>query len=91
MSDKTIGRLYSRKNGWENGLPIKVFHSDIIKKLPNLETFNLDGKNSITLINFLIKNNLIEEYSDLYNNCKKYSCWYFYYGEMKELTSQESL
>lgn len=88
MEVARIGRLYSRKNGWENGLPIKVFHSEIISKLPNID---FEGKNSISIINYLIKNNLVEEYNDLYNNCKKYSSWYFYYGEMKELTSQESL
>ena len=36
------------------------------------------------------KNNLAEKHGKLYKLCKTFSSWYFYYGEMKEITAYEN-
>jgi hypothetical protein len=36
------------------------------------------------------KNNLAEKHEKLYRLCKTFSSWYFYYGEMKEITAYEN-
>jgi len=88
--DTKVGRLYSRKNGWENGVQIKCFHSDIIDHIPPLEDIDLQGKSSFEIINYLVKKDKVDEFNELYRNCQKYSSWYFYYGEFTEIFSQES-
>lgn len=85
--DKKIGRLYSRKNGWSEGNQIKCFHSPLIEKLPDID---LNEKNGLNILNYLHKNNLATTFVELYNICKIYSNWYFYYGEMVEINAQES-
>jgi len=90
MNDKSKGRLYSRKNGWENGQPIKCFHSLLIDKLPRVEDIDMNGKNGFYILNYLTKNNLGSEYTELFNNCKVYNNWYFYYGDNIEIFSQDS-
>ncbi len=85
--DNTIGRLYSRKNGWSEGEKIKCFHSSLMNKLPNID---LSGKNGLFILNYLHKNNLASTYSELYSNCKIYSNWYFYYGEIIEISCNDS-
>ena len=79
-----IGRLYSRKNGWKESETIKCFHSSLMENLP--EDYDMQEKSGITILNYLHKNNLQQKYEELYNNCKTYSNWYFYYGELVEIT-----
>lgn len=85
--ENKVGRFYSRKNGWDNGVPIKCFHSQIINKLPNVD---IQGKNGLSILNYLTKTSLTNDYLDLVNLCKTYNNWYFYYGDLIDIYSQES-
>jgi hypothetical protein len=91
----TCGRFYSRKQGWcgkkifntkEN--LVKYYNSGIIDKLPNI---NLDDKDGKYISNYLKKNNLENEYKELYINSMIYINWYFYYNDNIEIFSSESL
>ena len=84
-----IGRLYSRLCGWENGQPVKFYNSEIIEVFSK-EICNIDGKTGSFITKYIDKNNLSEEYEKLYKLCKTFSSWYFYYGEMKEITAYEN-
>jgi hypothetical protein len=84
-----IGRLYSRLCGWENGLPVKFYNSEIIEVFPK-EVCNIDGKTGSFIAKYMDKNNLSEKHEKLYKLCKTFSSWYFYYGEMKEITAYEN-
>jgi hypothetical protein len=91
----TYGRFYSRRQGWcgkeisnskENC--VKYYNSGIIDKLPNI---NLDDKDGKYISNYLKKNNLENEYKELYMNGMIYINWYFYYNDNIEIFSLESL
>ena len=84
-----IGRLYSRICGWENGTPVKYFYSAIMTVFP-IKLCDIDGKNATYIIKFMDNLDIKHEYPDAYNLCKKYTSWYFYYGENKEITSIEN-
>ena len=91
----TCGRFYSRRQGWcgkdifntkENC--VKYFYSSMIDKLPNINLYDKDGK---YISNYLRKNNLENEYKELYTNSMIYTNWYFYYNDNIEIFSSESL
>ena len=84
-----IGRLYSRICGWQNGAPVKFYHSAIITVFPK-QKCDIDGKNGTYIIKYMDKIGISDEYSDAYNICKTYPSWYFYYGEIKNITSFEN-
>lgn len=81
-----IGRLYSRICGWENGVPVKSYNSAIIAVLPK-DVCDIDGKTGGYIIKYMDKVGISQEYLDAYELCKIYPSWYFYYGEMKTITS----
>jgi hypothetical protein len=89
-----IGRFYSRKQGWyteqitDNENRVKYFNSGLINKLPNIDLHDKNGK---YISNYLIKNNLQNEFKELYLNSKIYFNWYFYYQDNIEIFSSESL
>ena len=100
----TIGRFYSRKQGWcgeenlnsgenvlNSGNSVKYFNSSIIDKLPNIDLNNLNDKEGKYISNYLTKNNLENVYNELYINSKIYFNWYFYYSDNIEIFSSESL
>ena len=91
MESKNIGRFYSRKNGWKNGIIVKFFHSELIIKLPYYNLDNLDDKDGNYIYKYIEKNNIINEYPELYRLSKLYNNWFFYYGEVIDIYSQESL
>jgi len=89
------GRFYSRRQGWYskeifNSIDnnVKYYNSSLIDKLPNIDVNDKDGK---YILNYLKKNNLEDEYKELYKNSKIYSNWYFYYSDNIEIFSSESL
>jgi hypothetical protein len=84
-----IGRLYSRICGWENGIPVKYYNTEIIK-IFNKEILNIDGKTGSFIYKFMDNNELSAEYPETYMLCKTYPSWYFYYGESKIITSVEN-
>jgi hypothetical protein len=84
----TVGRFYSRRQGWENGHSVKYFNSGLIHNLPNINLNDKDGK---YISNYLIKNNLQNEYKELYLDSKIYNNWFFYYGDNLKIFSTESL
>jgi hypothetical protein len=88
MESNNIGRFYSRKNGWNNGIIVKSFYSELIIKLP---CYNLDDKDGKFIYKYIEKNNIINEYIELYRLSKLYNNWFFYYGEAIDIYSQESL
>jgi hypothetical protein len=83
----TIGRLYSRENGWNNGITVKYFNSSVITNIPNIDEINLDGKKGSWIIKHVDKN----IYPQLFNECSVYGSYWFYYGDELNITSQESL
>jgi hypothetical protein len=84
----SFGRFYSRKQGWNGGNSVKYFNSSIINKLPNIDLNDKDGK---FISNYLKKNNLENEFNELYIESKIYFNWYFYYNDNIEIFSSESL
>lgn len=84
-----IGRLYSRICGWENGAPVKYYNSGIMTVLPK-DVCDIDGKTGAFISKYMDKVGISQEYLDAYKLCKTYPSWYFYYGEMKEITSVEN-
>jgi hypothetical protein len=84
-----IGRLYSRICGWENGKPVKSYNSAIITVFPK-DVCDIDGKTGSFIAKYMDKHSLSEMYEDTYKLCKTYPSWYFYYGEIKEITSVEN-
>lgn len=89
------GRFYSRRQGWcckeiLNTIDncVKYYYSGILDKLPNIDLNDKDGK---YILNYLKKNNLENEYKELYTKSKIYSNWYFYYNENINIFSSESL
>lgn len=88
MEYNKIGRLYSRKNGWENGIPVKSFNSSLLDNLPPID---LQDKTGNYIYNYLKKNNLENDYKKLFIESKIYNNWYFYYGELISITSTEGL
>ena len=81
-----IGRLYSRICGWENGQPVKSYNSDIITIFPK-DVCDIDGKTGGFIIKYMDNHVPSEMCEDAYKLCKIYPSWYFYYGEMKIITS----
>jgi hypothetical protein len=51
---------------------------------------NIDGKTGAFIAKYMDKHSLSEMYEDAYKLCKTYPSWYFYYGEIKEITSVEN-
>ena len=84
-----IGRLYSRICGWENGVPVKYYNSAIMTVFTK-DVCNIDGKTGAFISKYMDNVGLSQEYSEAYKLCKTYPSWYFYYGEMKEITSVEN-
>ena len=84
-----IGRLYSRICGWENGVPVKSFNSAIIEVFPK-DVCDIDGKTGGYILKYMDKGEISQEYSEAYKLCKTYPSWYFYYGEIKTITSVEN-
>ena len=86
------GRFYSRRQGWlgseEEEKRVKYFNSDLVSNLPTINLQDRDGK---YISNYLSKNKLENEYSELYANSKRYMNWYFYYGDDVTIFSAESL
>jgi len=83
-----FGKFYSRRQGWNGGNKVKYFNSGIINKLPEININDKDGK---YISNYLKKNNLENEYKDLYSNSIIYFNWYFYYNDNIEIFSSDSL
>jgi hypothetical protein len=83
-----IGRLYSRICGWENGAPVKYYNSAIITVFPK-DVCDIDDKTGTYIIKYMDKIGISHEYAEAYKICKIYPSWYFYYGEMKNITSIE--
>ena len=81
-----IGRLYSRVCGWEKGPPVKSYNSDIITVFPK-DICDIDGKTGSFIVKYMDKHGLHETYGDAYKLCKTYPSWFFYYGEMKTISS----
>ena len=88
MENNKIGRLYSRKNGWINGILVKSFNSSLCDNLPSID---LQDKTGNYIYNYLKKNNLENDYKKLFIESKIYNNWYFYYGELISITSTEGL
>ena len=84
----SFGRFYSRRQGWSGGNRVKYFNSRIVNKLPDI---NLNDKNGASISKYLTKNNIENEYSELLNESKLNSNWYFYYGEEVAMFSCESM
>ena len=84
-----IGRLYSRICGWENGAPVKYFNSAIITVFPK-NLCDIDGKTGGYISKYLDNLDIRHEYPDAYKICKIFPSWYFYYGEIKKITSVEN-
>jgi hypothetical protein len=84
-----FGRLYSRFCGWENGTPAKYYNSSIFTIFPK-DICDIDGKTGSFISKYLDNNKLSEQYIDAYKLCKIYPSWYFYYGEIKKITSYEN-
>lgn len=86
------GRFYSRRQGWlgseEKEKCVKYFNSGILSNLPTINLQDRDGK---YISNYLSKNNLEDEYTDLYADSRRYANWYFYYGDDVTIFSTESL
>ena len=86
------GRFYSRRQGWlrseEKENCVKYFNSGILSNLPPIDLQDRDGK---YISNYLSKNKLENEYTELYANSKRYTNWYFYYGDDVTIFSAESL
>jgi hypothetical protein len=89
------GRFYSRRQGWYSkeivntvDNCVKYYNSVLIDKLPNINLNDKDGK---YIFNYLKKNNLENEYKELYLESKIYSNWYFYYNDNIKIFSSESL
>ena len=86
------GRFYSRRQGWlgseEKEKCVKYFNSGILSNLPTINLQDRDGK---YISNYLSKNKLEDEYTDLYADSKRYANWYFYYGDDVTIFSTESL
>lgn len=87
------GRFYSRRQGWLGGSEekekcVKYFNSGILSNLPTINLQDRDGK---YISNYLSKNKLEDEYTDLYADSKRYANWYFYYGDDVTIFSTESL
>ncbi len=89
------GRFYSRRQGWYSkeilntvDNCVKYYNSGLIDKLPNIDLNDKDGK---YILNYLKKNNLENEYKELYVESKIYSNWYFYYNDNIKIFSSESL
>ncbi len=80
------GRLYSRVSGWENGIPVKSYNSELMS-IFSKEVCNIDGKTGAFISKYMDKNGLSKEYNIAYNLCNTYSTWVFYYGETKTITS----
>lgn len=71
-----IGRFYSRRCGWEGGLPIKTFHScHFFTKNENLEE---KSGSEIYLMN--------DVEDDIKKFAKTFKDWYFYYGTERLIT-----
>ena len=89
------GRFYSRRQGWlgseEKEKCVKFFNSGLLTNLPNLPTINLQDRDGKYISNYLSKNKLENEYTELYANSKQYANWYFYYGDDVTILSAESL
>ena len=81
-----IGRLYSRVCGWENGAPVKSYNTDLMSIFPK-DVCDIDGKNGAFIVKYMDKNGLREAHEEAYKLCKTYPSWFFYYGEMKTITS----
>ena len=84
----SFGRFYSRRQGWSGGNRVKYFNSCVINKLPDL---NLNDKNGAFVSKYLKQNNIENEYSELFNESKLNSNWYFYYGDDVDMFSSDSL
>jgi len=81
-----IGRLYSRVCGWENGAPVKSYNTSLMSIFPK-DVCDIDGKTGSFILKYMDKNELQDTYKDAYKLCKTYPSWFFYYGEMKTITS----
>ena len=81
-----IGRLYSRVCGWENGPPVKSYNTSLISIFPK-DVCDIDGKTGSFIVKYMDKNELCETYKEAYKLCKTYPSWFFYYGDMKTITS----
>jgi len=84
----SYGKFYSRRQGWIGGNIVKHFNSCIVNKLPEI---NINDKNGAFISNYLKKNHIETEFSELFNESKLNSSWYFYYGDDVEIFSSESL
>ena len=85
----SFGRFYSSRQGWSGGNRVKYFNSCVLNKLP--EDINLNDKNGAFISKHLTKNNIENEYIELFNESKLNSTWYFYYGDEVTLFSSESI
>ena len=67
---------------------LEILNNEFIIKLP---CYNLDDKDGKYIYKYIEKNNMINEYTELYRLSKLYNNWFFYYGEAIDIYSQESL
>ena len=79
MESKKIGRFYSRKNGWKNGIIVKFFHSELIIKLPYYNLDNLDDKDGNYIYKYIEKNNKNCKIIDLTKEKNRYDDVLFIY------------
>lgn len=71
------GRFYSRRNGWEGGLPAKCFHSSPFHtSFVNI----LEDKSGKDIYKLAYIEPDIAEYARVHSD------WYFYYGPVKMIT-----
>ena len=70
------GRFYSRIMGWEGGILIKCFHSQLFET----SHADLEGKSGKEIQKIPNIEKGLFEYAKIHND------WYFYYGEMKMIT-----
>ena len=89
---RSIGKLYSRPQGWigsgtGTGTPVKHFNSSVISKLP---PFDMNDKTGKHISNHLKANDMENDYKELMHFCNIYPNWHFYYDN-EEIFSSESL
>ena len=88
---QTIGRFYSRKQGWigdaNNNNDVKYFNSSIITNLPSID---LNDKPGNFISNHLKANDMEHVYKELFHFSNVYPTWHFYYDH-EEIYSSESL
>ena len=70
-------RLFSRCQGWLDGIPVRTFYTDIIEDTQKIiDSFNLYGLTGHDIIKILNKNNI--KHKKLLELSRIYGNWYLY-------------